>query len=193
MLGIAFNPYWSIFPGILTLFVTYFFRNPNRIVPNDQTAILSPADGKVMSIEKIFEDQFIHNTAIKITIFLSIFDNHVNRSPVEGKIILQQYTCGRFKPAYNKSASFQNERHTIGVETNTIRILVTQIAGIIARRIVSWVALGDQLQQGQRYGMIKFGSCTEIIVPENVDILVIAGEHVTGGKTIIGKVFPRAM
>ena len=187
VLGIAFTPYWSIFPGVLTIFVIFFFRNPNRIVPNDPALILSPADGKVISVEEIFEDQFFHDAAIKITIFLSIFDVHVNRSPVAGKITLQQYTCGRFKPAYKKSAPFQNERHTIGLETGTIKILVTQIAGILARRIISWVALGAQLQQGQRYGMIKFGSCTEIIVPANVDILVTAGEHVTGGKTIIGK------
>jgi len=188
ILGITISPYWSIIPGVLTLFITYFFRNPKRIVPNDPTLILSPADGKVISVEEIFEDQFFHSVAIKITIFLSVFDVHINRSPAEGKIIFQQYICGRFKPAYKKSASFQNERHTIGLETSTIKILVTQIAGILARRIISWVALGDQLEQGQRYGMIKFGSCTEIIVPINVDILVIAGEHVKGGKTIIGKI-----
>ncbi len=188
ILGITINPYWSIIPGVLTIFVTYFFRNPKRIMANDPTLILSPADGKIISIEEIHEDQFLNSSAIKITIFLSIFDVHVNRSPVEGKITFQEYTCGRFKPAYKKSAPFQNERHTIGLETGTIKILVTQIAGIIARRIISWVALGDQIQQGQQYGMIKFGSCTEIIVPANIDILVIAGEHVKGGKTIIGKI-----
>lgn len=188
LLGITMNPYWSIIPGVLTLFVTFFFRNPKRIVPNDSTLILSPADGKIVGIEEIFEDQFLNSAAIKVTIFLSVFDVHVNRSPAEGKITLQQYTCGHFKPAYKKSAPFQNERHTIGLEVGTVKILVTQIAGIIARRIVSWVALGDQLEQGQRYGMIKFGSCTEIIVPIHVDILVTAGEHVKGGKTIIGKI-----
>lgn len=149
VLGIAINPYWSIIPGFLTLFVTFFFRNPKRIIPNDPTLILSPADGK---------------------------------------ITFQQYTYGWFKPAYKKSAPFQNERHTIGLEAGAIKILVTQIAGIIARRIISWVALGDQLEQGQRYGMIKFGSCTEITVPINVDILITAGEHVKGGTTILGKI-----
>ena len=186
-LGIAVSPYWSIIPGVVTLFVIFFFRNPKRIIANDPTLILSPADGKIISIEEIYEDHFFNDVAIKITIFLSIFDVHVNRSPVEGKITFQQYTCGRFKPAYKKSAPFQNERHTIRLEAGEFKVLVTQIAGIIARRIVSWVALGAELQQGQRYGMIKFGSCTEIIVPVHVDILVAPGEHVVGGKTIIGK------
>lgn len=186
--GLCLNPYWSIIPGVLALFVTFFFRNPRRILPYDGTLILSPADGKVTGIEEIFEDQFLNSAAMKVTIFLSVFDVHVNRSPFEGKITYQQYICGRFKPAYNKSAPFQNERHTIGLEADGVKILVTQIAGILARRIISWVALGDQLEQGQRYGMIKFGSCTEIIVPVDVAILVKMGERVKGGKTIIGKI-----
>ena len=157
-------------------------------MPNDPTLILSPADGKVVSITNAFENQFFNDEVIKVTIFLSVFDVHVNCSPIEGKIVFQEYICGRFKPAYKESAPFQNERHTIGVESDTIKILVTQIAGIIARRIVSWVALGAELEQGQRYGMIKFGSCTEIIMPANVAVHVTVGEHVTGGKTIIGKI-----
>lgn len=182
------DPHWSIIPGVLTLFVTFFFRNPKRVMPNDPNLILSPADGKIMCVEEIFEDQFIQGTSIKITIFLSVFDVHVNRSPISGILTFQQYTCGQFKPAYKKLASCQNERLSIGLESGSIKILVTQIAGILARRIISWVALGNQLQQGQRYGMIKFGSCTEIVVPINVDINVKAGEHVKGGKTIIGKI-----
>lgn len=188
ILGTIMNPYWSIIPGVLSAFSMFFFRNPHRIAPNDDSLIVSPADGTIMSISEIEEEQFLNGPAIKVSIFLSIFDVHVNRSPVNGKILYQQYTCGRFKPAYHVSAPFQNERLSIGLEAGTAKILVTQIAGIIARRIVSWVTLGSDLKQGQCYGMIKFGSCTEVIMPKNVDVLVQKGDHVTGGKTIIGKI-----
>ena len=187
-LGTALNPYWGIVPGALTAFVMFFFRNPRRSVPKDSKLILSPADGKVMSISEVFEDQFLNAPGVRVSIFLSVFDVHVNRSPIEGNIKFQQYTCGRFKPAFKASAGFENERHAIGLECGEMKILVTQVAGLIARRIVSWVALGSLLEQGQRYGMIKFGSCTEVIVPLNVDILVKKGDRVIGGETIIGRV-----
>lgn len=187
-LGVSINPYWSIIPGVLTVFTTFFFRNPNRSAPNDNTLILSPADGKVLRISEIVEEQFLSCPAIKVSIFLSIFDVHINRSPVEGRVLFQQYTCGRFKPAYKGSAPFQNERLSIGLQTSTVKILVTQVAGIIARRIISWVPLGSDLHQGQCYGMIKFGSCTEVVMPLDVDLLVAKGDHVIGGKTIIGRI-----
>jgi phosphatidylserine decarboxylase len=179
---------WAIIPGVLTAFVTFFFRNPKRNVPDDDNLIMSPADGKVMSITEVYDDQFLNDKGIKVTIFLSVFDVHVNRSPVQGEIKYQQYTCGRFKPAYKESAACENERHAIGLENSKMRVLVTQIAGILARRIVSWVTLGTVLQQGERYGLIKFGSCTELIVPTTVKILVSKGDRVKGGKTVIGRV-----
>jgi phosphatidylserine decarboxylase len=183
----AFNPYWSIGPGVLTAFITFFFRNPRRKVIFDDSLILSPADGKVMGISEVFDDQFLNDKGIKVTIFLSVFDVHINRSPIAGEIKYQQYTCGRFRPAYKDSVGYENERHSIGLENNKMRILVTQIAGILARRIVSWVTLGSALRQGERYGMIKFASCTEVIVPQNVEILVKKGDKVKGGTTIIGR------
>jgi len=179
---------WAIIPGVLTAFVTFFFRNPKRNVPDDESLIMSPADGKVMSITEVYDDQFLNDKGIKVTIFLSVFDVHVNRSPVQGEIKYQQYTCGRFKPAYKESAACENERHAIGLENSKMRVLVTQIAGILARRIVSWVTLGTVLKQGERYGLIKFGSCTELIVPTTVKILVEKGDRVKGGKTVIGRV-----
>lgn len=188
VLGVAAGPYWSIIPGTLAAFVTFFFRNPRRKVPQQPGLILSPADGTVMSVSEVFEDQFLNSPGTKVSIFLSVFDVHVNRSPIEGDIKFQQYTCGRFKPAFKASAGFENERHAIGIECGELKILVTQIAGLIARRIVSWVTVGSLLERGQRYGMIKFGSCTEVIVPLNVDILVQKGDRVVGGETIIGRV-----
>lgn len=185
--ALTLGAYWAVIPGVLTAFITFFFRNPKREVPDDDTLIVSPADGKVMSVTEVYDDQFLNDKGLKVTIFLSVFDVHVNRSPVQGEIKFQQYTCGRFKPAYKESASCENERHAIGLENGKMRVLVTQIAGILARRIVSWVTLGTVLEQGERYGLIKFGSCTELVVPTTVEVLVKKGDRVKGGKTIIGR------
>ncbi len=187
IVAVAVDPYWSIIPGVLAAFVTFFFRNPQRAVPGDDTWIVSPADGTVMGVSEAYEDQFLEDTGIKVTIFLSVFDVHVNRSPIAGEIKFQQYTCGRFRPAYKESAGCENERHTIGLENDKMRVLVTQIAGILARRIVSWVTLGSTLERGERYGMIKFGSCTELVIPRAVEILVKKGDKVRGGETVIGR------
>ena len=182
------NIYWSIIPGFLAVYTAFFFRNPRRNVPNDDSLIVSPADGKVMSITEVYDEQFLFGQAQKVTIFLSIFDVHINRSPISGEITFQQYICGRFRPAYKEAAAFENERHTIGITNGRLRIVVIQIAGILARRIVSWATVGSQLNQGQRYGMIKFGSCTEIIMPMNVQVLVKKGDRVKGGETLIGRI-----
>lgn len=186
--GALLTSYWSIIPATLTAFTLFFFRNPNRNVPEDQSSILSPADGTVMNIEAVAEDEFLNAPAIRVSIFLSIFDVHINRSPIQGTIVFQRYMCGRFKPAYKQSAAILNEQLTIGLQSSRVNIFVTQIAGIIARRIVCWSALGSELQQGERYGMIKFGSCTELIMPAHVDIQIAKGDHVIGGKTTIARI-----
>ncbi|MBP2644784.1 MAG: Phosphatidylserine decarboxylase proenzyme [Firmicutes bacterium] len=178
---------WSIIPGVLFCFVSFFFRNPNRTIPEDDRLIVSPADGVVMGVSDVYEDQFLEEMGVRITIFLSVFNVHINRSPIAGEIKYQQYTCGRFRPAYKESVGCENERHTVGIENERMRILVTQIAGILARCIVSWVTLGTALQRGERYGMIKFGSCTELVVPTSVEVLVKKGDKVRGGETVIGR------
>jgi len=184
---VTVDPYWSIIPAVLMGFITFFFRNPKRKIPYDNSLVLSPADGKVMSVCEVYDDQFLNQVGIKVTIFLSVFDVHVNRSPIAGEIKFQQYTCGRFRPAYKESVGCENERHSIGIENDNMKVLVTQIAGILARRIVSWVTLGSILQLGERYGLIKFASCTEVIVPKTVEILVKKGDRVKGGETVIGR------
>ncbi|MDF2636230.1 MAG: Phosphatidylserine decarboxylase proenzyme [Pelosinus sp.] len=184
---VTVDPYWSIIPAVLMGFITFFFRNPKRSIPNDNDLVLSPADGKVMSVCEVYDDQFLNQVGLKVTIFLSVFDVHVNRSPIAGEIKFQQYTCGRFRPAYKETVGCENERHSIGLENDNMRVLVTQIAGILARRIVSWVTLGSILQKGERYGLIKFASCTEVIVPKTVEILVKKGDRVKGGETVIGR------
>lgn len=188
IIAMTVSLYWATIPGVIAAFLMFFFRNPSRTIPEDPKLVLSPADGMVMGVSELFEDQFLNTPAKKVTIFLSVFDVHVNRSPSAGEIKFQQYTCGRFRPAYKKSVGFENERHSIGIENESIRILVTQIAGLLARRIVSWVTLGDNLKSGERYGLIKFGSCTEVIVPEFVEILVKKGDRVKGGVSIIGRI-----
>ena len=184
-----FVSWWvGIIPFILALFFTYFFRNPNRQIPHDPRVLVSPADGKVMEVVEVFEDTYLHQQCKKVTIFLSVFDVHVNRAPMAGEITFRQYTEGQFLPAYKDSVGYENERHTISIKNDRMEIVVTQIAGLLARRIVSWTDLGDTLEQGTLYGMIKFGSCTELFVPLDVDICVRKGQHVKGGETIIGRV-----
>ena len=166
----AYFGYYSIaiITFILALFFMNFFRNPKRNIPTDPDAILSPADGKVMEIEDVYEDLYLHRECKKVTIFLSVFDVHANRAPIEGKITYRHYTMGSFLPAFKE-------------------VLVTQIAGLLARRIVSWTDLDSILERGQLYGMIKFGSCTEIYMDKNVEICIKKGQHITGGDTIIGR------
>lgn len=178
----------AIIPGVLAIFFIYFFRNPSRSMPYDPNILYSPADGTVMAVEDIFDDEYLNEPATKVTVFLSVFNVHVNRSPIDGEIKYQRYTCGQFVPAYKKSASFENERHAIGLDNGRMRILVTQVAGLLARRIVSWVTLGHQMKQGECYGMIKFGSSTELVVPKNVEITVKKGDTVVGGVTVMGRI-----
>lgn len=185
----AYFGYYSIaiITFILALFFMNFFRNPKRKIPTDPDAILSPADGKVMEIEDVYEDLYLHRECKKVTIFLSVFDVHANRAPIEGKITYRHYTMGSFLPAFKEEVGFENERHTICIENDKTEVLVTQIAGLLARRIVSWTDLDSILERGQLYGMIKFGSCTEIYMDKNVEICIKKGQHITGGDTIIGR------
>lgn len=188
LLGIAFNPYAAILPTVLAVYFAYFFRNPTRHIPPDEAAIVSPADGTVQDVVTIDNDDFIKRPCTKVIIFLSVFDVHVNRSPIAGEIKIQKYVCGQFRPAYKEAVGFENERHLIGIENDRLRVTVTQVAGILARRIVSWVTLDDKLEKGELYGLIRFGSCTEIVMPDNVEVLVKKGQKVYGGETIIGRI-----
>ncbi len=186
--GMVVHPYAAVPFVVLAMYFAYFFRNPERSIPQDNSLLVSPADGKVMEVVSLDDDDFVKEPCNKVVIFLSIFDVHINRSPMEGEIKCQQYICGRFKPAYKDSVGFENERHMIGIENDKLRITVTQIAGILARRIVSWVTLDDVLEKGERYGLIRFGSCTEVVMPKSVEVVVKKGDRVKGGETIIGRV-----
>ncbi|MBS5889919.1 MAG: phosphatidylserine decarboxylase family protein [Negativicoccus succinicivorans] len=186
--GLLISWHWALLPFLFALFFTFFFRSPRRNVPRDPDVLVSPADGTVMRVEEVEEELFLGAPCYKVTIFLSVFDVHVNRSPMAGDITFRQYTCGGFRPAFQKSVGYENERHTIGLENERISIVVTQIAGLLARRIVSWKKLGDRLGKGELYGMIKFGSCTEVFMPKNVAVCVKKGDRVRGGETVIGRI-----
>ena len=183
-----FGAYWAVIPVVLAIYFAYFFRDFHRSMPYDPDILCSPADGTVMGVEEIYDDEFLTEPAVRRTTFLSVFNVHTNRSPLDGEIKYQRYTCGQFVPAYEKSASFENERHAVGIDNGRIRFLVIQVAGLLARRIVSWVTVGHELKQGETYGMIKFGSSTELIVPRNVEICVKKGQSVVGGVTVVGRI-----
>ena len=178
----------AIIPSVLAGYFTYFFRNPKREVPLGENIIISPADGTVKNIEYVPYDDFIGGSGNKIIIFMSIFDVHINRSPIDGQVKYEQYVCGGFRPAYKDGVGLENERHMIGIEAENLKIVVTQIAGILAKRIVSWVTIGDEISKGELFGMIKFGSCVEVTLPENVNICLKKGDKLKGGLSIIGKI-----
>ena len=182
--------YWAtaIF-GLGFLFVTWFFRDPERRIPKEPNVIVSPADGKITEI--VTENEPINGKLCKrVTIFLSVFNVHVNRVPIEGTIEDIRYNPGKFLAAFNPKASMDNEQNLILINNGRTHILVKQIAGLIARRIVCWPKKGDHYESGQRYGLIRFGSRVDILLPENTKLSVACGDKVSGGKSIIGYLNP---
>lgn len=163
-----------------TLFMAYFFRDPHREVPEGDNIVISAADGKVTRIEDSESGKLV-------SVFLSPLDVHVNRAPIAGKIVDVNYVRGKKIPATSDNASFVNERNSITIAGERMTVVCTQIAGIVARRIVCWNKLGDELSLGQRFGLIKFSSRTDLLMPREVEIQVSLGDRVVGGETIIAK------
>lgn len=172
----------------LTLFTIYFFRDPERTHVNDERAVFTPADGKVLSIENLHNGDYrLKDKVIKISIFMSIFNAHINRVPIKGKIAQLSYHPGKFFSANRDKASLYNEHNIVTLETdNKKKIIFVQIAGLIARRIACWVKKGDYVETGQRFGLIRFGSRLEVYLPPDSEIKVKKGEKVKAGQTIIG-------
>jgi phosphatidylserine decarboxylase len=172
---------------ILTLFVLWFFRNPERTIPQGRKEVVSPADGRVVEISKVYEDRLLQSEAIKIGIFMSPLDVHVNRIPYEGKIVIIRHQPGKFLSAFKPNAPLENEQNAILLEMpGGKRILFVQIAGLLARRIVYWVHEGEQVQKGQRFGMIKFGSRMDLYLPPTTRVCVKPAEKVKAGATLMG-------
>jgi phosphatidylserine decarboxylase len=178
---------WAGFFTLFTLFVIYFFRDPERAIPPGEKAILSPADGKVVQVQPCVEERFLKGPAIKLSVFMSVFNVHVNRNPLTGRVVDSAYSRGKFIRADLNQASASNEQNALLVENaEGIRLLVVQIAGLIARRIICWVKKGDRVEKGQRFGLICFGSRLDIYLPENTALQVRLGEKILAGQTILG-------
>ena len=166
---------------VVTLFMAFFFRDPKRVPPSEPNVVVSPADGKVTRIE-------LQPQGSVISIFLSPFDVHINRSPIPGKIVDVLYSPGKFLIATSEQASLVNEQNVLTIQGDRITVVCKQIAGILARRIVCWKRKGDNLSLGERFGMIKFSSRTDVLLPGNVTVTVKRGDRVRGGTTVIGRI-----
>jgi len=182
----ALSFYWAagVF-FLLFLFIVNFFRDPNRIVPQEKNAIISPADGKIVEIVKE-NDPFMNQPSTRVSIFLNVFDVHVNRVPIGGRIEKLTYNKGKFLNAASPKASLDNEQTALLIDDGQHKVVVKQIAGLIARRIVCWAKVGDEFKSGERFGLIRFGSRADIFVPEGSRVTVSLGDRVAGGADIIG-------
>jgi len=181
-LVLAFFQFW-IFAALfiaLALFMAYFFRDPKRTIPTEADIIVSAADGKVTRVEDRENGKFV-------SVFLSPTDVHINRAPIAGRVVKVELFQGKKAPATSNESSQTNERNAMTIEGAKMTVVCTQIVGIVARRIVCWRKAGDRVELGEKYGLIKFGSRTDLLMPRNVEIAVKVGDRVVGGETIIGR------
>ena len=165
---------------LLAAFMAYFFRDPHRTIPGEADIIVSAADGRVTRVEETENGKFV-------SVFLSPVDVHINRAPIAGRVARVDYIRGKKNPATSDRASLINERNSLTIEGENMTVVCTQIAGIVARRIVCWSKQGDNLALGEKFGLIKFSSRTDLLMPKTVEILVRVGDRVVGGETIIGR------
>lgn len=165
---------------LLAAFMAFFFRDPHREVPQGDDIIISAADGRVTRIDESEAGKLV-------SVFLSPIDVHINRAPIAGKITKVDYVAGKKSPATSDQASFINERNSLTIVGEKMTVVCTQIAGILARRIVCWRKAGDEVELGERFGLIKFSSRTDLLMPHNVEVLVSIGDKVVGGVTVIAK------
>jgi phosphatidylserine decarboxylase len=188
LLALILHPLLALPIGLLIIFSCYFFRDPERVVPEDPKLIVSPADGRVTSIEEVDGvegDLYLTARMKRISIFLSVFDVHVNRSPIAGEIIHSEPRGGLYLDARKPESSLLNESRLWIIQGESFTVGVKQITGAIARRIVPWAHVGDHLMKGERFGMIRFGSRTELYLPIDVEVLVNVGSQVHGGSTVM--------
>jgi phosphatidylserine decarboxylase len=184
---------WFVSPWLSMLFLLLifctvaFFRDPDRPAPTDPSVIVAAADGTVSEIVEMNENEVLKTKTCRVGIFLSIFDVHTNRAPIDGRIVYRQHREGLYLDARRPDCSEKNESMTWAFENPRVTIVVRQITGAIARRIVAWAQVGEELKKGDRFGMIRFGSRTELYLPLNAELLVKVGDHVFGGSTIVAR------
>lgn len=172
---------------LVTLWVAYFFRDPERLGERGPDLLIAPADGRVVMIAEVDEPAFIHGKAKRISIFMNVFNVHVNRYPISGTVRFVHYNPGRFLNAATEKSSLENEQMSVGLEHDGVRILVRQIAGLIARRIVTYSREGEQVEQGERMGIIRFGSRVDLFMPPSAEVLVREGEMTVAGTTVVAR------
>lgn len=170
-----------------TLFVVFFFRDPERVVPPGEGIIVAPADGKVVKIDPAYQIDEYPGGAVGVSIFLSVFNVHVQRTPLEGNVLRKIYNKGKFLAAWDHKASMDNEQTLITMNTQAGVIGVKQIAGLVARRIVNWTGVGQKLESGERFGLIRFGSRVDLIMKPGVEVMVKVGDRVTAGETVMAR------
>ncbi len=180
--------YWALAAilGFIAAFMAFFFRDPRRTMPTDTSLVVAPADGRVTRVERLDPDDAQSPTIVSI--FLSVFDVHINRAPIAGEVTNVSYTKGRFVIATRADASLVNEQNALTISNERVTVVCRQIAGVLARRIVCWKKAGDRVALGERFGLIKFSSRTDLVLPPEVDVAVRVGERVRGGVSIIGRV-----
>jgi phosphatidylserine decarboxylase len=181
------TPWLSVVFLALILYTFAFFRDPERVVPTDPAAVVAAADGIVTDIVEAEEPDSLKSRARRVGIFLSVFDVHTNRAPIDGRVIYRQHRKGLFLDARRPECSEKNESMTWAFQNPRVTIVVRQLTGAIARRIVGWAQVGDELKKGERFGMIRFGSRTEVYLPLTATVLVKVGDRVAGGSTVIAR------
>ena len=172
---------------VLAVWVIYFFRDPERTGQRGDQLVVSPADGKIVQITEVDEPAFVHGRALRISIFMNVFNVHVNRYPVSGKVGYVHYNAGKFLNAASDKASLENEQMSVGIESAHGRVLVRQIAGLIARRIVNYASVGEQAEQGTRMGIIRFGSRVDVFVPPTSRVRARLGDFPIAGVTVLAE------
>jgi phosphatidylserine decarboxylase len=172
----------------LLAFTLNFFRDPERTTPRVPRGVISPADGKIVQICRVREEEFLHGEAVQVSIFMSPLNVHVNRIPLDGEVAFFRYIKGEYLVAFDDKSSTRNERTLIGIDNGSFKVLFKQIAGFIARRIVCPINVGEKVKAGERFGMIKFGSRVDVLMPPETDIRVAINDAVTAGETLLGVV-----
>jgi len=175
---------------ILALWVAYFFRDPERTGQRGGEVVIAPADGRIVMITEVDEPAFLHGKALRISIFMNVFNVHVNRYPVSGTVRFVHYNPGKFLNAATDKSSLENEQMSVGIEDGSRRVLVRQIAGLVARRIVTYSREGDQVEQGERMGIIRFGSRVDVFLPTSAVPTAKVGETTTAGASVIARLGP---
>ena len=182
-------PFWllAFLLTLIALWVAYFFRDPERTGERGERLVVAPADGKIVLVTEVDESAFLHGRATRISIFMNVFSVHVNRYPVTGTVRYVRHTTGKFLNAAVEQSSLENEQVSVGIEAGGHRVLVRQIAGLIARRIITYSREGDRAEQGTRFGLIRFGSRVDVFVPTDARLRVKAGELTTAGTTVLAE------